>query len=282
MNNRFLGGALHIKRWAFALRLLRRDWRAGELRVLAMALVIAVGSMTAVGFFTDRIQMAMQQQTGELLGGDLVLLSTTPLLPAWISGAHTHGLRSARTLNFPSVVLVGDRTQLAEVKAVSAGYPLRGRLRVALTSYGAETPTDGIPEPGSVWLDARALQALGLAVGEKLKLGAVDFRVAQVLAYEPDRGGDFFSIAPRLLMNEADVARTRLLGPGSRVSYRVLLAGGRGDLESFRRSIEPTLTLGQRFVEVRDARPELKSALERAQRFLGLAVALQAFSCSVA
>ena len=282
MNNRFLGGVLHIKRWAFALRLLRRDWRAGELRVLAMALVIAVGSMTAVGFFTDRIQMAMQQQTGELLGGDLVLLSTTPPLPAWISDAHAHGLRSARTLNFPSVVLAGDRTQLAEVKAVSAGYPLRGQLRVALTSYGAETPTDGIPEPGSVWLDARALQALGLTVGEKLKLGAVDFRVAQVLAYEPDRGGDFFSIAPRLLMNEADVTRTRLLGPGSRVSYRVLLAGGRGDLESFRRSIEPTLTLGQRFVEVRDARPELKSALERAQRFLGLAALVSVILAGVA
>ena len=284
--------ALGMKHWALALRLLRRDWRAGELRVLAMALVIAVGSMTAVGFFTNRIQAAMEQQTGELLGGDLILLSPISPPATWISDAHAQGLRSARTLNFPSVVLAGDRTQLVEVKAVSAGYPLRGRLRVAritevdagaiFSNEGAETSTDAIPEPGSVWLDPRALHALGLALGDKIKLGALDFTVTQVLTYEPDRGGDFFSIAPRLLMNDADVARARLLGAGSRVSYRVLLAGGRGDLESFRRLTEPTLTPGQRFVEVRDARPELKSALERAQRFLGLAALVSVILAGVA
>lgn len=271
-----------MKRLAFALRLLARDWRAGEMRVLAAALVIAVASMTSVGFFTDRIRVAMQQQTGELLGADLVLLSTAAPPAAWSALAQAQNLRSALTLSFPSVVLAGERTQLTEVKAVSSGYPLRGTLRVALTGYGAELPTDSIPEAGTVWLDARALNALGLVVGDKLQLGALDIRVTKVLAYEPDRGGDFFSIAPRLMMNSADVPRTGLLGPGSRVSYRLLLAGRRDELQALRAKLEPTLVAGQRFLDASDARPELKSALDRAQRFLGLAALVSVILAGVA
>ena len=271
-----------MKSVAFALRLLARDWRAGEMRVLAAALVIAVASMTSVGFFTDRIRVAMQQQTDELLGADLVLLSSATPPPAWIVQAHAHNLRSAMTLSFPSVVLAGEHTQLVEVKAVSSGYPLRGTLRVALAGYGVELPTDSIPEAGTVWLDARALNALGLVVGDKLQLGTLTLSVTEVLAYEPDRGGDFFSIAPRLMMNIADVARTGLLGPGSRVSYHLLLAGRRDALQALRAQLEPTLEAGQRFLDASDARPELKSALERAQRFLGLAALVSVILAGVA
>lgn len=271
-----------MRRLAFALRLLMRDWRAGEIRVLAAALVIAVASMTSVGFFTDRIRVALQQQTGELLGADLVLLSTAPPPPAWTAQIQRHKLRSARTLSFPSVVLSGQRTQLTEVKAVSGGYPLRGTLRVALSGYGKEMPTDSIPEAGTVWLDARALVALGLVVGDELQLGSLTLRVTRVLAYEPDRGGDFFSIAPRLMMNLADVPRTGLLGPGSRVSYRLLLAGSGDALQSLQQTLKPTLETGQRFVDVSEARPELKSALDRAQRFLGLAALVSVILAGVA
>ena len=126
-----------MKQLAFALRLLARDWRAGEMRVLAAALVIAVARMTSVGFFTDRIHVAMQQQTGELLGADLVLLSSAAPPAAWSAQAEARSLRHAMTLSFPSVVLAGERTQLMEVKAVSSGYPLRGALWVALAGYGA-------------------------------------------------------------------------------------------------------------------------------------------------
>ena len=271
-----------MKGVGFALRLLMRDWRAGEMRVLAVALVIAVASMTSVGFFTDRIRVAMQQQTGELLGADLVMVSNTAPPPAWTTQAQARDLRSALTLSFPSVVLAGEYTQLVEVKAVSSGYPLRGTLRVALAGYGAELPTDSIPEAGSVWLDARALNALGLVVGDKLELGALTLSVTKVLAYEPDRGGDFFSIAPRLMMNVADVARTGLLGPGSRVSYRLLLAGRRDALQALRTQLEPTLEPGQQFLDASDARPELKSALERAQRFLGLAALVSVILAGIA
>jgi putative ABC transport system permease protein len=271
-----------MKQVAFALRLLARDWRAGEMRVLAAALVIAVASMTSVGFFTDRIHVAMQQQTGELLGADLVLLSSAAPPAAWTAQADAHALRHAMTLSFPSVVLAGERTQLMEVKAVSSGYPLRGVLRVALTGYGVEMPTDSIPEAGTAWLDARALNTLGLVVGDVVRLGTLDIRVTKVLAYEPDRGGDFFSIAPRLLMNVADVPRTGLLGPGSRVSYRLLLAGRRDALQSLRDRLQPGLVAGQRFLDASDARPELKSALERAQRFLGLAALVSVILAGVA
>jgi putative ABC transport system permease protein len=266
----------------FALRLLLRDWRAGEIRVLALAVVIAVGSMTSVGFFTDRIQGAMQAQTGELLGGDLVITSNTAPAAVWQERARALDLHSAATLTFPSVVLAGDRTQLIEVKAVAGGYPLRGKLRVALSAYGKEMETDSIPERGTVWLDAHAIDALGLVTGDMLSLGSAEFRVTRVLTVEPDRGGSFFSIAPRLLMNIADVPDTGLLGPASRVSYRLLLSGRRDNLARYRASLAPTLRPGQRFLDVSDARPELRTALERARRFLGLAALLSVVLAGVA
>jgi putative ABC transport system permease protein len=254
-----------------ALRALGRDWRAGELKVLAAALVIAVASVAAVGFFTDRVQVAMERKSSELLGADLVLVAPDPISDALAQEARGRGLRSADTLSFRSVVLAGDETALAEIKAVGQGYPLRGTLEVSERAFGPAQAGAGIPEPGSVWLDERLLQLLRARVGERVELGAATFRVGKILAYEPDRGGDLFSIAPRLMMNLTDVPATKLVQTGSRVKHRLLLAGEAASVEAFRAWVEPRLVPGERLQGIRDARPELRVALERAQRFLGLA-----------
>jgi putative ABC transport system permease protein len=267
---------------AFSLRSLRRDWRAGELKVLVAALVIAVASITSVGFFTDRVRLAMAATAAELLAADQVVSSTRAAPPEWEAQARRLGLATARYANFPSVVLSGDRPQLVDVKAVTDGYPLRGTLRVAGAPFGAETPASGIPAPGTVWADARLLGALGLEVGARLQLGAQPFTVARVLAYEPDRGGDLIAFAPRLLMNHADLEATRLLGPGSRVSHRLLLAGSPPALAALRDWLQPRLAEGERLLDVRDARPELKVALERAEKFLGLAALVSVVLAGVA
>ncbi|HRC72607.1 MAG TPA: FtsX-like permease family protein [Candidatus Competibacter sp.] len=254
-----------------ALRALRRDWRAGELRVLAVALLIAVASVAAVGFFADRIQQAMEHKASELLGADLAVSSSNPLQPTLAETARQQGLAVADILNFRSVVVSGDLTQLAEVKAVGPGYPLRGALQVSDQPFGPARSVTGIPEPGQVWLDERLLQTLGLQVGGSVNLGSRGFRIGQVLAYEPDRAGDLFSLAPRLLVNLADIPSTGLIQRGSRVEYRLLLAGEPAALQAFRTWAGPVLKTGEKLQGVRDARAELRVALERAQRFLNLA-----------
>jgi putative ABC transport system permease protein len=254
-----------------ALRALHRDWQSGELRVLAIALLIAVASVAAVGFFTDRIQQAMERKASELLGADLVVAASSPVQPNLADEAQRQGLRTAETLNFRSVVVVGEMTQLTEVKAVSAGYPLRGALQVSDAPFAPPQIVTVIPGPGQIWVDERLIQTLGLKIGDPVHLGARQFRVEQVLAYEPDRAGDLFSIAPRLLMNLADLPSTELIQPGSRVDYRLLLAGEPAALEGFKTWAKSRLKPGEKLQGVRDARAELRSALDRAQRFLNLA-----------
>ncbi len=254
-----------------ALRALRRDWQAGELRVLAVALLIAVASVAAVGFFTDRIQQAMERKASELLGADLVVAAPNPIQPSLAEAARQQGLLTAETLNFRSVVVAGDVTQLAEIKAAGPGYPLRGALQVSDQPFAPPRTVAVIPGPGRVWLDERLLQTLGLQVGDSVDLGARRFQIEQVLAYEPDRAGDLFSIAPRLLLNLEDIPATGLVQRGSRVEHRLLLAGEPAALEAFKTWAQTRLAAGEKLQGVREARAELRLALERAQRFLHLA-----------
>ena len=265
-----------------AWRLLRREWRAGELRVLLAALVITVASITAVGLFTDRMERAMEMGANELLAADLLVMSSMPIGAELETEAVRRGLRTARTLSFRSVAVVGDRFQLAAVKAVNAAYPLRGTLRVADAPFAEDRPATGIPAPGSVWADARLIGILGIQVGDELELGSSRLRVAKIVSYEPDRGGDLFSIAPRLLMNLADIPATGLVQPGSRVRYRLLFAGPEEILDPFRAWLSNHLDAQARIQGVRDARPELRSALARANQFLGLAALVSVLLAGIA
>ncbi|MCP4500059.1 MAG: ABC transporter permease, partial [Deltaproteobacteria bacterium] len=181
------------------------------------------------------------------------------------------GLDQARTLSFPSVVLQGDATLLTEVKAVSPGYPLRGRLRTSDQLYGEASVTDSIPTPGSVWVEPRLLTQLSMQVGDQLQLGRLAFRVSRILAYEPDRGSNLFQFAPRVMLNEADLEATGLVVPASRVSHHLLLAGDQDQVERFSRWMRSHTLPGERMLGLEDGRPEMRTALERAQQFLGLA-----------
>ena len=253
-----------------AFKGLRRDWRAGELRLIASAIVIAVASLSTVNFFTDRVRQATEIQATELLAADLVLRSSRPIDEALLDRAHQGSLQTTGTTSFRSMVVVGEKLQMAEVKAIEKGYPIRGTLRSSESLFGEEQETTELPAAGEVWPDARLLQILGIKVGDNIKLGKSELLVTRILTYEPDRGGDIFNIAPRLLMNVADVENTGLILPGSRVQYRLLLGGSVSGIAEFRESLEGREDL--QVQGIRDARPELRSALERAEQFLGLAV----------
>ncbi|HEX8883760.1 MAG TPA: ABC transporter permease, partial [Noviherbaspirillum sp.] len=173
-----------------SLRMTRRDWRAGELRFLLIALVVAVAALSSVGFFVDRMRSALARDANQLLGADLLIRSDQPVEPAWLAEAGKRGLRIAQTTVFPSMASsgIGDAafTQLASVKAVTPDYPLRGSVK--LKEGNADRPTRDTPAPGTVWVDENLLLAHKLQVGSQLRLGERSFRVAQVISVEPDRG----------------------------------------------------------------------------------------------
>lgn len=270
----------------FAMRLLRRDARAGELRLLTAALIIAVAALTAVGFFADRVRQSLEREANQLLGADLLLTADHPWPSQLVADASARGLAVVETRTFPSMVSLGQgdklRAQLAEIKAVSAGYPLRGSLRIATQRNVSDAAASGIPEAGTVWIDERLAAALPVRVGDLLSVGARPLRVGAILTLEPDRGVNFFSVAPRLLMNIGDLAATGLVQPGSRIAYRLLLAGQVEAVRAFRTSIEKSLVRGERVEDAENARPEIRAALDRAQKFLGLSALLTVVLAAVA
>jgi len=270
----------------FSWRMLRRDARAGELRLLVAALLIAVAALTAVGFFADRVRQALARESHQLLGADLLLTADHPWSEAITGEARARGLQVVETQTFPSMVTRGSgdavRAQLAEIKAVGTGYPLRGSLRVAADLNRADAPTRTVPSPGTIWIDERLASALAARVGDSVTVGQISLRVAAILTLEPDRGVNFFSVAPRLLMSLDDLPATALLQVGSRVGYRLLLAGEAEAVKRFKNVIEPRLSRGERIEDPQNGRPEIRLALERAQRFLGLSALLSVVLAAVA
>ena len=256
---------------ALSLKQLRSAWRAGEVRALLFALVLAVGAMSAVGFFTDRVQSALARQGALLLGADLVVVWDRPIPDEFAARATTLGLRTTTAMEFPSMAMSGEASQLSEIKAVAAGYPLRGSLTIAQALFGSARVADGIPAAGSIWIEPRLASALGAGVGSSITVGSRDFPVSAILQQETARGGDLFSIAPRLLMNQADVASTGLIQFGSRVRYRLLVSGTPDDLAAFRGWAAQRIGRGARIEDVSAARPEIRNALDKSRQFLGLA-----------
>jgi putative ABC transport system permease protein len=272
-----------MKPLTFSLATLRRDWRSGEIRLIAAALIIAVSAVTTVSFFVDRLRQGMEAEAGTVLGGDLVVESRSPLPKTFIAKAHALGLETTQTVSFRSMVPAGDRLQLAEVKAVEKNYPLRGRLMVGETPFNKQ-PTEirQAPAPGTAWLDPQLTQALNQTVGDEIELGQLRLVVGKVLLLEPDRGSQLFNIAPRLLMNLEDVERTGLLLPGSQARYRLLLAGVPREIASYKHWAKNHVPENARIIGVRDGRPELRTALQRADQFLTLAALTSVFLAGVA
>ena len=114
--------------------MLVRDWRGGELGVLVMALILAVGVVAGISAFTTRLQSALEQESHRFLAADAVVRSGRELPAQWTQEGSSRGLQVAQTLQFPSMVYAGEEQMyLASVKAVTDAYPLRGEL-----TYSAE------------------------------------------------------------------------------------------------------------------------------------------------
>ena len=271
-------------------RTLWRDLRAGELRLLIVAVTLAVAALTAVGFFADRLKGGLQRDASQLLGGDLVVVSDNPTPQAFLDRAAALGLQGAGTLGFPTMGRASDTqggaSRLVALKSVQPGYPLRGSLKVADTPGGAEQTTRDIPAPGEVWVDAPVLESLGLAMGDKLLLGDAALRISRTIVLEPDRGGGFMSFAPRVMLNQADLAATALVQPASRLTYRFAVVGTPQAVQQFSdwatAEIKRSDLRGVRVESLESGRPEMRQALDRPEKFLSLVALLSALLSAVA
>ena len=268
--------------WTNSWRMLWRDWRGGELNILAIGLIIAVTSITAVGFFTNRIEHGLQMQSAELIAADLVITSGRSDINDFIADARSNDFQVTTTLQFRSVLLANEGLQLTEVKVVSEGYPLRGVLRISDSAFGDDEATTDLPAPGELWIEARLLQLLGLNMGDRVNLGNASFKLGKILRYEPDRAGDLFSVAPRVMMNSLDLANTGLISTGALVNYRVLISGESSSINRYRKAIKNKLRPGENILTVEEGRPELNTALHSAKQFLGLAALISVLLAGVA
>jgi len=267
---------------ALSARMLGRDWRAGELRVLAVGLIVAVASLTTVAFFADRVKQALSAEANQLLGADLMLISDRPIAPSFAESARELGLATVDLVRFPSMTAARDSTVLTEVKAVGPGYPLKGRIAIRSEADAEPVRPQGIPEPGTVWVDDRLLGRLGVAIGDALGVGERRFRIGAQVVEDPETSVGFLNLGPRLTLNLADLPSTGLIAAGSRVSYRLGVAGPPAAVAAFRAQAQRAIGPGQRVEDVRDARPEIRSALERAEKFLGLSALLSVILAAVA
>ncbi|RME33181.1 MAG: ABC transporter permease, partial [Gammaproteobacteria bacterium] len=254
-----------------ALRRLPHDLGQGGMRLQALAVLVAVAAVTAVGFFTDRVGRALTLNAAQMLGADLALVSSRPIPRELAARARARGLAVAETVEFPSVAAAGEAFALVEVKAVSPGYPLRGELRTAGELGREGRPADGIPAPDELWGGPGLASRLGVQVGDRVRLGRREFVLARILTWEPDRGGSIVAVAPRALINLADLASTGLVGEASRVRYRLLAAGPADAVQAWQKQLARALPDGIALQDLANARPEIRTALERAGRFLGLA-----------
>ncbi|SFB69096.1 putative ABC transport system permease protein [Polaromonas sp. OV174] len=271
-----------------------RDLRAGELRLLIVAVTLAVASLTAVGFFADRLKAGLQRDALQLLGGDAVVRSDGLTPPIFISKAKELGLQTASTVTFPTMGRArdedGGQARLVAFKGVPEGYPLRGSMKVADNAQSAGQDTRDIPAPGTAWVDASLLDALGLSLGQTLLMGEASFKLTRIIVQEPDRGAGFISFSPRVMVNQADVAATGLIQPASRTNYRLAVAGEGKAVKAFVQWATDELKKpgaesglrGVRLESLESGSPEMRQTLDRAEKFLNLVALLAALLSAVA
>ncbi len=273
-----------MKTLRLAWRQLRRDLASGDIRILVAALTLAVVAVTAIGFVTDRADRALAIEANRLLGGDAVVRGDAPIDGALREAASAPGLAHADTVEFQSMIRVGAGAdaalRLGDVRALGEGFPLRGRFLIA--DVHGERDADGVPRPGTLWMTRAGADQLGARIGDEVAIGDSRLALAAVVVQEPDAAMDYFNVAPKVFLNLADLPGTGLVQEGSRIRYRLVVAGDASAVERFTKVAKAALGRGQRLETAADARPEIRSALDRAGRFLGLAALVSVVLAAVA
>ena len=271
-----------MKTLRLAWRQLRRDVAAGDIRILFAALVLAVVAVTAVGFVTDRAERALAIEANRLLGGDVVIRGDAPITGVIREAANASGLRRTETQSLDSMIRAGEDLRLGDLRALGEGFPLRGSFRIIDRAGGVERDAAAIPARGTLWMSRAGADTLDAKIGDAIGIGDSQLRLAALVVQEPDAALDYFNVAPKAFLNLADLPATGLVQEGSRLRYRLVVAGDAAAVERFSAIARPALARGQRMETIKDARPEVRSSLDRAGRFLGLAALVSVVLAAVA
>ena len=263
-------------------RMLWRELKAGQLTIISLALVLAVTVATVISIFSNRLDSGMLMKSTEILGADLRVRSTQEIPSLYAEQANELGLNTSSTLSFPSVVVAGDNMSLAAIKAVDGAYPLKGTVLISEDAFTEGKQVDSGPDKGEVWLESRLLALLDIKVGEQVEVGRSLFTVSAVINQESDRGGNFYSLSPRLMMQLSDIQQAGLIQTGSRVNWRLLVAApdawtptlAKNVLAEFHDWLEPQLTVSQSIESLSDNNQALSTALDKARQYLSLAAIL--------
>ena len=231
----------------FALRLLTRDLRSGELLALLFALIISVTTVTSISLFIDRLALSFEQESANLLAADRLISSDDPIPGQWQQKAEHLSLQQASRVGFRTMLFAGDALQLSQISAVTDTYPLKGQFLIDRSLFGKGDAYSGSPKKGNIWLSSRLASLLNISLGEQVEVGETTLTVSQYLVRDPGSTGSNFAISPRAVMNQADLAATQVIIPGSRVNYALLLAGQREALTEFESWVTPQLSEGQRW-----------------------------------
>ncbi len=272
-----------------AIRMTARDWRAGELTMLLLALVLAVAALSSVGFLADRLHQGLERDARRMIAADFIVRADHPVDPQFAEKARALGLNTATTAIFPSMINstgAQPASRLAAVKAVSPGYPLRGALRIASAPGAADHPAQSIPPPGTVWVDQALLDALKLRVGDTVKVGKRGFTIGALITRELDRGFSFVNFSPRLMLRADELQSTGLIAFGSRVTHRLLVAGADDAVARFAQfahgRVDGGKMRGVALESLQDGQPQVRQTLDRAGHFLTLVSLLTALLAAVA
>ena len=259
-----------------------RALRTGEVRLLFIAIIVAVTGTTSINFVTNRIDRALQHHAADLIGADLVIRSSESGRDLFLNKASQLGLKHSSTTEFATVVVAGDYSKLSSLKAVGEKYPLRGQLKTSIKPYAPGQITRAIPKKGEAWIDSELFNALKLKLNQDIQVGYHRLKVTALVSFEPDRGNEFFNIAPRLMINKHDLKKTKLIQRGSRVRYKLLFAGPWQKIQEFSHWAKTKLNKNERVQTVNEARPALRTAINFGGRFLSLASLLGILLAGVA
>lgn len=270
--------------------LLQVWWRQargqGGLGLLLAALTLAVLATTLLTQSIGQIQVAARQQAGQLLGGDLLLNSSQPLDPRFSEQAQQAGLRQTPVVSFTSMLQAGDpndinqmRFQLVNVKAVTSGYPLRGQLTVSSTT--GTLPPGQAPQPGQIWLEPSLFDTLQVQIGQTLSVGDGKLTVVGRIERDPNRELGLGGFAPTVILNQADIPKLNVIAAGSRIDYRLLLAGPPEAVWHFQTQ-QQTLPAGVKLRDAESGNRRLLEPLKRLDQFTQLANVITLLLCGLA
>ncbi|WP_196140449.1 ABC transporter permease [Aliikangiella sp. G2MR2-5] len=267
---------------SIAWRIFKRDWKRKDLLVLLLSMAVAMASISVIYLVIDRIESATEREVADVLGADVVIASPREVPVKWLERADNLGLKSAQSVEFSSVLFAKEKLQLASIKAVSDGYPLKGRIEIAEKPYAESRILNTSPARGKLWLEPRLFSILSVQKADQVEVGYTELEVDGAIMLQPGQGSTLFNIAPTAIINIDDLAATKIIQPGSRVSYRYFFSGDDEALKAFTEQIKPELETSQRLLTVFDESPVAGSAITRSKKYIALSSLLTLILLGVA